>query len=68
MIGDGIEVTVLSIDGAKVRIGIEASSDVPVFRTEIYVEIQRERRRSAAAEDVRSEVEDELRGLGGPSE
>jgi carbon storage regulator len=40
MIGDDIEVMVLSNDGAKVRLGIQAPSNVPVHRTEIYLEIQ----------------------------
>jgi carbon storage regulator len=39
MIGDDIEVSVLSIMGEKVRIGIDAPRDVPVFRKEVYVEI-----------------------------
>lgn len=43
MIGDDIEVSVLSIMGEKVRIGIQASRDIPVFRTEVYLEIQDER-------------------------
>ena len=42
MIGDDVEVSVLSVVGEKVRIGIHAPHDIPVFRTEIYVEIQRE--------------------------
>jgi carbon storage regulator len=41
MIGDDIEVSVLSVMGDKVRIGIRAPQDIPVFRTEIYLEIQR---------------------------
>jgi carbon storage regulator len=41
MIGDDIEVTVLSVMGDKVRIGIQAPQAVPVFRTEIYLEIHR---------------------------
>jgi carbon storage regulator len=43
MIGDDIEVSVLSIMGEKVRIGIQAPRDVPVFRTEVYLDIKRER-------------------------
>ena len=57
MIGDDIEVSVLSIMGEKVRIGIQAPRDIPVFRKEVYLEIQQEnvaagasaRRRSAPA-------------------
>jgi carbon storage regulator len=42
MIGDDIEVSVLAISGEKVRIGIHAPRDVPVYRKEVYVEIQQE--------------------------
>jgi carbon storage regulator len=42
MIGDEVEVTVLSVMGEKVRIGIRAPAEVAVYRTEIYVEIQRQ--------------------------
>jgi carbon storage regulator len=42
MIGDNIEVSVLSVMGDKVRIGIQAPQDIPVFRTEIYLEIHRD--------------------------
>jgi carbon storage regulator len=50
MIGDDIEVSVLAIMGEKVRLGIEAPRAVPVFRKEVYVEIQRDREDSAAEE------------------
>jgi carbon storage regulator len=40
MIGDDIEVTVLSGDGTKVRLGIQAPASVPVHRAEIYLKIQ----------------------------
>ncbi len=40
MIGDDIEVSVLAIIGEKVRIGIQAPRDIPVFRKEVYLEIQ----------------------------
>jgi carbon storage regulator len=42
MIGDEIEISVLSVMGEKVRIGIQAPQKVPVFRKEIYLEIHRE--------------------------
>ena len=40
MIGDDIEVSVLSILGEKVRLGIQAPRRVPVFRKEVFLEIQ----------------------------
>lgn len=43
MIGDDIEITVLSNDGVRVRIGIQAPAAVPVHRDEIYWEIQAQR-------------------------
>ena len=54
MIGDGIRITVVDIRGDKVRLGISASKDVKVFRTEIYEEIQRQNREAVQprAEDV----------------
>ncbi len=55
MIGDEIEVSVLAIMGEKVRIGIEAPRSIPVFRKEVYVDIQRDRAQKedpAAVEDA----------------
>src|SRR5689334_7896427 len=43
MIGDTIEVSVLSVLGEKVRLGIQAPRDVPVFRKEVFLEIQAQR-------------------------
>jgi carbon storage regulator len=42
VIGDDIEVSVLGVAGDKVRLGIRAPRSVPVFRKEVYVEIQQE--------------------------
>jgi carbon storage regulator len=54
MIGDEIEVSVLSVMGEKVRIGIQAPQKVPVFRKEIYLEIHREAGTVAPANDSRA--------------
>jgi carbon storage regulator len=69
MIGDDIEVSVLSVVGEKVRIGIHAPHDIPVFRTEIYVEIQREESEQDGdpSDAVRAEVDNALGKLGEPS-
>jgi carbon storage regulator len=64
MIGDDIEVSVLSVMGEKVRIGIQAPRDIPVFRKEVYLEIQEERGRDLAGATVRDEVDQALRNLG----
>jgi carbon storage regulator len=68
MIGDDIEVSVLSVMGDKVRIGIQAPRDIPVFRREVYLEIQRESAESETSADgkgpTRERVEEALRELG----
>jgi carbon storage regulator len=48
MIGDEIEISVLAVSGDKVRVGISAPRDVPVFRKEVYLSIQEERLGSPA--------------------
>jgi carbon storage regulator len=68
MIGDEIEVSVLSVMGEKVRIGIQAPQRVPVFRKEIYLEIHREAggapSKDGAVPAHGQEVEKSLRELG----
>jgi carbon storage regulator len=59
MIGDGIEVSVLSIMREKVRIGIHAAREIPVFRKEVYLEIQQEK--IATGTSARAEVDDALK-------
>ncbi len=64
MIGDDVEVSVLSVMGDKVRIGIQAPQEVPVFRTEIYLEIHRKDGEGATEQDLRAEVGEALQELG----
>ena len=68
MIGDDVEVTVLGVYGDRVRLGIQAPSDVPVHRTEIYLEIQQQDGARGSGTDVSSEVGDPLRETEGPNE
>jgi len=42
MIGDNIVITVVDIRGDKVRLGINAPTEIPVHRQEVYEAIQRE--------------------------
>ena len=50
MIGDGIEVQVLSVAGEKVRLGITAPREVGIFRNEVYERIDAERSNDAPNE------------------
>jgi len=52
MIGDGVEVQVLSVAGEKVRLGITAPRDVSIFRDEVYNRIEDENRKDAGSDDA----------------
>jgi carbon storage regulator len=58
MIGDEIEVSVLAVSRDKIRLGITAPRDVPVFRKEVYLSIKDE---SGGDEDT--PIEEALQGL-----
>jgi carbon storage regulator len=45
-IGDNIKITVVDIRGDKVRLGIEAPTEIPVHRQEVYEAIRRENQRT----------------------
>jgi carbon storage regulator len=59
VIGDNIVVTIVDIRGDKVRLGIEAPTEIPVHRREVYEAIQRENVRASQIESR------DARGLGG---
>jgi carbon storage regulator len=61
IIGDNIVVTIVDIRGDKVRLGINAPTEIPVHRQEIYEAIQRENRRASRVEPK------DTRGLGTPA-
>ena len=52
IIGDDIVVTIVDIRGDKVRLGINAPSEIPVHRREIHEAIQRENRRASQKEAI----------------
>lgn len=55
MIGHDIEITILEIKGEQVKIGIDAPKSVPLYRKEIYVQIQ-EANKEAVSADASPEV------------
>ncbi|MNW38018.1 hypothetical protein D3C74_150750 [compost metagenome] len=48
IIEDNIEITVLSVEGETVRIGISAPKNVDIYRKEVYLSIQESNKASAA--------------------
>lgn len=57
MIGDDVEVTVLAVSRDKIRLGITAPRDIPVFRKEVYISIKGE---EAGDANVDEPLEDNL--------
>ncbi len=49
MVGDQVEISVVDIKGDQVKLGINAPSQVKVYRREVYSAIQEENRAAAAA-------------------
>ena len=50
MIGSDIEISILEIRGDQVKIGIKAPKNVPVFRKEIFLQIEEENKNAIAQE------------------
>jgi carbon storage regulator len=48
IIQDEIEITVLSVEGDNIRIGIKAPKNIEIFRKEVYLAIEEANRESAA--------------------
>ena len=40
IINNNVEITILEIKGEQVKIGISAPKEVPIYRKEVYVQIQ----------------------------
>ena len=58
MIGNDLEITVLEIKGDQIKLGVKAPKSVPIYRKELYVQIQEENKQAGSAVDVEA-----LRGL-----
>ena len=49
IIGDDVVITIVDVRGGKVRLGIDAPTEIPVHRREVYEAIQRENQRSSTS-------------------
>lgn len=50
VINNNIEISILEVRGDQIKIGITAPKDVPIYRKEVYKQIQEENRASVSAE------------------
>lgn len=55
VINNNVEITILEIRGDQIKIGVNAPKEVPVYRKEVYLQIQNENRASVA-EDKMAEL------------
>ena len=46
MVNNNVEITILEVRGDQVKIGISAPKDVPIYRKEVYLQIQAENKAS----------------------
>ncbi len=54
VINSDIEITVLDIRGDQVKIGIAAPKSVPVYRKEVYLQIQEANKAASVSEGMES--------------
>lgn len=50
VINNNVEITILEIKGEQVKIGITAPKEVPIYRKEVYVQIQQANEEAMNAE------------------
>ncbi len=39
-LGDAIKITILSVQGKQIKIGLDVPKDMPVYREEVYLRVQ----------------------------
>ncbi len=54
MLGSDIEITLLEIKGDQVKLGITAPKSVPIYRKELYLQIQEENKKAMEETDVKA--------------
>ncbi len=52
IINNNIEITVLEVKGEQVKIGIAAPKEVPVYRKEVYIQIQNANKEAVDADGM----------------
>lgn len=52
IINNNIEISILEMRGDQVKIGISAPKEVPVYRKEVYLQIQEENKAAITSESL----------------
>jgi len=52
IINNNIEITILEIKGDQIKIGIDAPKSVPIYRKEVYLQIQEENKNAMNLEGI----------------
>ncbi len=52
VINNNIEITILEIRGDQIKIGITAPKDVPIYRKEVYIQIQEENKAAISVDSA----------------
>ncbi len=52
VINNDIEITILEIKGEQVKIGITAPKEVPIYRKEVYMQIQKANEEATTTEGI----------------
>lgn len=52
IVNNNIEITILEIRGDQIKIGVNAPKEVPIYRKEVYDQIQQENKKSAGVEST----------------
>ena len=52
VINNNIEITVLEIRGDQIKLGIQAPKDVPIYRKEVYLQIQSENEAASGVDNL----------------
>lgn len=52
VVNNNIEITILEVKGDQVKIGINAPKEVPIYRKEVYLQIQEANSEAVSAEGM----------------
>ena len=52
VINNNIEITVLDIRGDQIKLGISAPKEIPIYRKEVYIQIQNENKEATAVTEI----------------